>query len=140
MTITSTLRDTKAFYAVAGAGDLAAEKLREMPDQVVKARRSATRYQDEVLENLDKYREQVREVVERYRGELRENVGKLEVRDVPGVAVSYMTQVGARTVEFIDELAERGRKVVHREASEVAEITERPSSRGRSASAKKGRS
>jgi hypothetical protein len=34
MTITEKLRDNKAFYAAAGAGDLAVEKLREMPDRL----------------------------------------------------------------------------------------------------------
>jgi hypothetical protein len=133
MTLASTLRDNKAFYTVAGAGDLAAEKLREMPEQVVRARESVDRYQGEVRGNLDKYREQVLETVDRYRGELRENVGKLEVREVPGAAVSYVTHVGTRTVEFIDELAERGKKVVHREAAEVAEITDRSAPKSRTA-------
>jgi hypothetical protein len=34
MTITEKLRDSKAFYAAAGAGDFAVEKLREMPDRL----------------------------------------------------------------------------------------------------------
>jgi hypothetical protein len=34
MTITERLRDSKAFYAAAGAGDYAVEKLREMPDRI----------------------------------------------------------------------------------------------------------
>ena len=36
MTITDKLRDSKAFYAAAGAGDLAVEKLREVPDRITK--------------------------------------------------------------------------------------------------------
>ncbi len=36
MTITEKLRDSKAFYAAAGAGDFAVEKLREMPDRINK--------------------------------------------------------------------------------------------------------
>ena len=36
MPITDKLRDTKAFYAAAGAGDFAVEKLREMPDRINK--------------------------------------------------------------------------------------------------------
>jgi hypothetical protein len=36
MTITDRLRDSKAFYAAAGAGDLAVEKLREVPDRLNK--------------------------------------------------------------------------------------------------------
>jgi hypothetical protein len=34
MAITNKLRDSKAFYAAAGAGDLAVEKLREMPERL----------------------------------------------------------------------------------------------------------
>ncbi|GAA2426526.1 hypothetical protein GCM10010191_43820 [Actinomadura vinacea] len=137
MMLTSTFRDSKAFYAAAGAGDLTREKLREVPDQVTKARESANRYQGEVRENLDRYRDQVRHTVDRYRGELRENVGRLEVKDVPGAAVAYVTNVGTRTVDFIDGLAERGKKVVHREAEEIAEITERPAPKPRSAQQKR---
>ncbi|WP_030174990.1 hypothetical protein [Spirillospora albida] len=128
MTLASTLRENKAVYAVAGAGDFAVEKLREVPEQVGKARETATKYQGEVRETVDRYRVQVREAVDRYRGEVRENLDKVQDRvdtkDLPGAAVAYVTHVGTRTVEFIDELAERGRKVVHREAEEIAEITE----------------
>jgi hypothetical protein len=137
MTLASNLRDNKAVYTVAGAGDLAVAKLREMPEQVEKVRENAGKYQGEVRENLDKYREQVRETVDRYRGEVRENVGRVEVKDLPGAAVAYMTHFGTRTVEFIDELAERGKKVVHREAVEVAEITEKPAPKARAAQPKK---
>ncbi len=34
MTITERLRDSKAFYVAAGAGDLAVEKLREVPERL----------------------------------------------------------------------------------------------------------
>jgi hypothetical protein len=34
MTITERLRDSKAFYVAAGAGDLAVEKIREVPDRL----------------------------------------------------------------------------------------------------------
>jgi hypothetical protein len=34
MTISDKLRDSKAFYAAAGAGDFAVEKLREVPDRL----------------------------------------------------------------------------------------------------------
>jgi uncharacterized protein YjbJ (UPF0337 family) len=137
MTIASNIRENKAVYTVAGVGDLAYEKLREVPDQMTKARESAGKYQGEVRTNLDKYRDQfrgtvekysgeVRETVEKYRGEVRENVGRIEVKDLPGAAVSYATHFGTRAVELIDELAERGKKVVNKEAVEIAEITERP--------------
>lgn len=36
MTIANRLRDSKAFYAAAGAGDYAVEKLREVPERLTK--------------------------------------------------------------------------------------------------------
>jgi hypothetical protein len=117
MTLASTIRDNKAVYTVAGVGDLAREKIREV---------HLDRYREQVRETVDKYRGEVVHTVERYRGEVRENVAKIEVKDLPGAAVAYATHFGTRAVELIDELAERGKKVVHREAVEVAEITERP--------------
>ena len=85
MTIASKLRESKAFYAAAGAGDLAAEKLREVPDRV-------TRLQDD-FKGLQQ---------------------KVDTKDIPGAAVAYVTHVGTRAVELIDELAERGKQVVNR--------------------------
>lgn len=110
MTLASNLRENKAVYAVAGAGDFAVEKLREVPGQV-------DRYREQ-------FREQVRETVERYRGEVSRYQERVDAKDLPGAAVAYATHFGTRAVEFIDELAERGKKVVHREAVEVAELTE----------------
>ncbi|WP_433332778.1 hypothetical protein [Spirillospora sp. CA-294931] len=155
MTLASTLRENKAVYTLAGAGDLAVEKIREVPEQVTKARETATRYQDkasetareyqgDVRETVGKYREQVRGTVDKYRVEVRENVTKLqdrvEVKDLPGAAVAYVTHFGTRTFEFVDELAERGKRVVHREAVEVAELTEpepKPAPKARAAQQKK---
>ncbi|RSN51960.1 MULTISPECIES: hypothetical protein [Actinomadura] len=121
MTLAGNLRDNKAVYTVAGAGDFAVEKLREMPEQMTRAREVAEKYQGEVRETVYRYGGQFRETVERYRGEVR---GRVDGTDLPGAAVTYATTFGNRAAEFIDELAERGRKVVHREAAEVAEITE----------------
>ncbi|MFA1551316.1 hypothetical protein [Actinomadura chokoriensis] len=106
MTLASNLRESKAVYAVAGAGDFAVEKIREVPGQV------------------DRYREQVRGTVDRYRGEVSRYQQRVDAKDLPGAAVAYATHFGTRAVEFIDELAERGKKVVNRQAVEVAEITE----------------
>ncbi|GAA2616217.1 hypothetical protein SMC26_09515 [Actinomadura fulvescens] len=146
MTLASNLRENKAVYTFIGGGDFAAEKVRELPEQV-------TKYQGELRETVGKYRGQVREAVGKYQGDLRGTVDKyrdeareaatklqdrVEVKDLPGAAVAYVTHFGTRTVEFIDELAERGKKVVHREAEEVAEITEaKPAPRTRAAQQKK---
>ncbi|HEY3686390.1 MAG TPA: hypothetical protein VGL93_25375 [Streptosporangiaceae bacterium] len=83
-------RDSKAYYAVAGAGDLAREKLREVP------------------------------------GRLRDLQEKTDPKDIPGVALSYATQAGAKASELIDELAERGRGVVRPEAPAPGELEGTP--------------
>ncbi|TMQ94153.1 hypothetical protein ETD83_24355 [Actinomadura soli] len=128
MTLASNLRENKAVYAVAGAGDFAVQKLREMPEQMTRyqgrARETATKYQGEVRETVDRYRGQVRGTVERYRGEVSRYQERVDAKDLPGAAVAYATHVGTRAFGFIDELAERGKKVVHREATEAAEITD----------------
>lgn len=139
MTLASNLRENKAVYTVIGGGDFAAEKLRELPEQVTKARETATKYQGDLRGAVEKARGQVREAAARYQGEFRETAAKyrgeargaagrlqdrVEVKDLPGAAVAYVTHFGTRAVEFVDELAERGKKVVHREAEDVAEITE----------------
>ena len=90
MTIANKLRDSKAFYAAAGAGDLAAEKLREVPDRV-----------------------------NRLQGDLKGLQDKVDAKDIPGAAVAYVTHVGTRAVELLDELAERGKQVVNRVADET---------------------
>lgn len=115
MTLASNFRENKAVYAVAGAGDFAVEKLREVPGQV------------------DRYRGQVRETVDRYRGEVSRYQERVDAKDLPGAAVAYATQVGTRAAEIIDELAERGRKVVNREAAEVAGTDAKPVAKARTA-------
>jgi hypothetical protein len=102
MTLATKLRDNKAIYAAAGAGDLAAEKIRELPETVTKLRETADRYRVDVRETVTKYQD------------------KVDARDLPGAAVSYVTAVGGRVVEIIDELAERGQKIVNRVDRQVA--------------------
>ncbi|MEU8798919.1 hypothetical protein [Spirillospora sp. NPDC048819] len=144
MTLASNLRENKAVYAVAGAGDFAVEKIREVPEQVTRyqgrARETATKYQGEVREQVGRYRGQVRETVDRYRGEVTRYQERVDAKDLPGAAVAYATHFGTRAFEFIDELAERGKKVVHREADDAAEITEaeaKPAVRARTAQPRK---
>ncbi|TDD65094.1 hypothetical protein E1293_40700 [Actinomadura darangshiensis] len=131
MTLASNFRENKAVYAVAGAGDFAVEKIREVPEQV-------TRYQGEVRETVDRYRVQVRETAARYRGEVSRYQERVDAKDLPGAAVAYATHFGTRAFGFIDELAERGKKVVHREAADVAEITDaKPAPKPRTAQPRK---
>lgn len=151
MTLATTLRDNKAVYVAAGAGDLAAEKLRDLPDTVAKLRETATKVQGEVRENVSnarealgkargnaqKAREDVRGTVSKYQGEIRENVTKIRDRvdtsDLPGAAVSYVTHSATRMVEIIDELAERGKKVVSGGATVTPPIAESPKTTARQA-------
>lgn len=81
------LRDTKAFYAAAGAGDLAVEKLREVPDRL-----------------------------QRVQGRL-EGIRRVDPKDLSGLsnrAVAYAGTLGQRATETYEELANRGRTVVNR--------------------------
>jgi hypothetical protein len=102
MTLATKLRDSKAVHAAAGAGDLAVEKIRELPETVTKLRETADRYRGDVRETVVKYQE------------------KVDARDLPGVAVAYVTAAGGKVVEIIDELAERGEKIVNRVDHQVA--------------------
>ena len=107
MTLANKLRDNKAFYAAAGAGDYAAEKLREVPDRVTKLQEEFKGLQD-----------------------------KVDAKDIPGAAVAYVTHVGTRAVEIIDELAERGRQIVNRAAEETQGQIEEAGPTAKKASAK----
>lgn len=126
MTLATTLRDNKAVYVAAGASDLAAEKLRDLPDTVAKLRETATKVQGDVRDNVVKARKDVRGTVTKYQDELRGNVTKLrdrvDTKDLPGAVVSYTTHSATRLVEIIDELAERGKKVVARTEAVTEEI------------------
>ncbi|TDB79206.1 hypothetical protein E1264_35830 [Actinomadura sp. KC216] len=138
MTLASNLRENKAVYAVAGAGDFAVQKLREMPEQMTRYRETATKYQGEVRETVDRYRVQVLGTVDRYRGEVSRYQERVDAKDLPGAAVAYATHVGTLAFELFEELAERGKKVVHREAVEVAEITDtKPAPKPRAAAQKR---
>lgn len=130
MTLASNLRENKAVYAVAGAGDFAVEKIREMPEQMTRyqgrAREISEKYQGEVRETVGRYRGQVREAARRYRGEVSRYQDRVDAKDLPGAAVAYATEFGTRAVGFFDELAERGKRVVHRDALDVAGIADAP--------------
>lgn len=107
------LRESKAFYAVAGAGDLAAEKLREVPGQWRK--------------------------IEGLKGARRELSGRAQSYAVvlTGKAVEVYGDLGSRAVETYEGLAERGRHVVlhtGEAAREAAgEIESQAAATGRSA-------
>jgi hypothetical protein len=113
MTLATKLRENKAVYAAAGAGDLAAEKIRELPETVTKLRETADKYRVDVRETVVKYQDEFKGTVNKYQD-------RVDARDIPGAAVSYVTSVGGRVIEIFDELAERGQKIVNRVERQVA--------------------
>ncbi|WP_326819747.1 hypothetical protein OHA77_16560 [Streptosporangium sp. NBC_01639] len=112
------LAESKPFYAVAGVGDFAAEKLRELPEQ---------------LQRLQGRREEIREAAKDLPEKAREFAGKAEVyakdfsgkaegyaKDFPDKARGYADHFTGRAVELYEEFASRGRKVVSKSSGEAA--------------------
>ncbi|GAA4585468.1 hypothetical protein GCM10023194_28260 [Planotetraspora phitsanulokensis] len=102
MTLTSRLRNftkTKPFYAVAGAADYIAARLRKLPKQL-------QRRQDEV-------RETARDLPSKARKTVTENL--------PEPAREYTDTVTTMFNELYDELAVRGRKAVAKVSGEAAQ-------------------
>ncbi|MQA83765.1 MAG: hypothetical protein GEV03_03780 [Streptosporangiales bacterium] len=88
------LRESKAFYAAAGAGDLAVEKLREVPEQLRK------------IEGAKGARRELSGRAQTYAAQLTEK------------AVEVYGELGARAAEAYEGLAERGKHVVGDHADE----------------------
>ncbi len=101
------LAESKPFYAVAGAGDFAVEKLRELPEQI---------------QRLQGRREEIREAAKDLPERAREFAGKAEVyaKDFPGKARVYADQFSVKAAELYEEFASRGRKVVSKASGEAA--------------------
>ncbi|MEV6982514.1 hypothetical protein AB0M95_14805 [Sphaerisporangium sp. NPDC051017] len=105
------LAESKPFYAVAGAGDFAMEKLRELPGR---------------FQRLQSRRAEVGEVARDLPTMARRYAGNVQVkaeavaRDLPGKAREYADTLGAKAAELYDEFANRGRKVVSRVTGEAA--------------------
>jgi gas vesicle protein len=142
MTLATKLRGNKAVYAGAGAVDLAVEKLREVPVHVTRlqgtAKVNASRLQETAKENASKLQETAKENATRLQQNAKEFQGRVDTKDLPGAAVAYMTHLGTRVAEVIDELAERGKTVVNRVEADVPEISEpKPTPRAKAATAKK---
>ncbi|MBG0813748.1 hypothetical protein [Planomonospora sp. ID82291] len=112
------ITDSKPFYAVAGAGDFAVEKLRELPEQVqrLQSRREEIR---EVARDLPVKARQIAGKAEVY---AKEFGGKAEVyaKDLPVKARDYADQLTAIANELYEEFATRGRKVVSKVSGEAA--------------------
>ncbi|SEH00396.1 hypothetical protein SAMN05444920_116131 [Nonomuraea solani] len=98
------LTESKPFYAVAGVGDFAVEKLRELPDQLLRlqSRRS------ELTRDLPV--------------KAREYADKAEgiAREFPEKARVYADQITLKATEVYEDFATRGRKVVSKASGEAA--------------------
>ncbi|MFG2075507.1 hypothetical protein SAMN05421874_114100 [Nonomuraea maritima] len=98
------LTESKPFYAVAGAGDYAVEKLRELPDQLAKLQ--ARRY----------------DLAKELPVKAREYADKAEgiAREFPDRAREYADQLTVRANEVYEDFASRGRRVVSKAGGEAA--------------------
>ncbi|GAA3842948.1 hypothetical protein GCM10022226_77260 [Sphaerisporangium flaviroseum] len=105
------LAESKPFYAVAGAGDFAVEKLRELPEQ---------------FHRLQSRRAEVGTVARDLPTIARKYAGTVQVKaeavakDLPEKAKEYADTISARAAHLYDEFASRGRKVVSRVTGEAA--------------------
>ncbi|TMR89820.1 hypothetical protein [Nonomuraea basaltis] len=98
------LTDSKPFYAVAGVGDYAVEKLRELPEQLQKLQ--SRRY------------ELTRELPEKARVYADKAEGL--AREFPEKAREYAGQLTHKATEVYEDFATRGRKVVSQASGEAA--------------------
>ncbi|GGK94980.1 hypothetical protein Sme01_57770 [Sphaerisporangium melleum] len=105
------IAESKPFYAVAGAGDFAVEKLRELPEQ---------------FQRLQTRRAEVGAVARELPDMARKYAANVQVKaeavakDLPGKAKEYADTISARAAGLYDEFASRGRKVVSRVTGETA--------------------
>lgn len=98
------LTESKPFYAVAGVGDFAVEKLRELPEQLQKL----TARRGELTKDLPV--------------KAREYATKAEAvaKDFPEKARVYADQLGHKATEVYEDFATRGRKVVSQASGQAA--------------------
>ncbi|WP_219465540.1 hypothetical protein [Nonomuraea rhizosphaerae] len=98
------LTDSKPFYAVAGAGDYAVEKLRELPEQLFKLQSRRAELARELPERARTYADKAEGFA----------------REFPEKARGYADQITLRATEVYEEFANRGRKVVSQASGEAA--------------------
>jgi hypothetical protein len=121
--IRKTLSDPKPFYALAGAGDLAAEKLKDAPERLrdtptLLAEASATlttlanKIAAEAPERLAKVTSGVQDATGRGRPDAQALRGLAQ--SVAIQQVGRLLEAAGKAVETYDELAERGRVVISR--------------------------
>ncbi|MCT9934783.1 hypothetical protein N5079_31710 [Planotetraspora sp. A-T 1434] len=114
MTLATEVRkitESKPFYALTGAGDLAVEKLRELPEQ---------------LQRLQSRREELRETAKDLPVRARayavtvQDKAEAVAKDLPEKAKEYADTAAAKFNEVYEDLALRGRKIVSRVSGEAA--------------------
>ncbi|MFI6922061.1 hypothetical protein ACIBIZ_19120 [Nonomuraea spiralis] len=98
------LTDSKPFYAFAGAGDYAVEKLRELPGQLRQLQSRRTELARDLPEKTRAYADKAEDFV----------------RDFPEKAREYADQLGNKATEVYEDFASRGRKVVSKTSGEAA--------------------
>ncbi|MFC4013426.1 hypothetical protein ACFOY2_39800 [Nonomuraea purpurea] len=98
------LTESKPFYAVAGVGDYAVEKLRELPEQFHKLQSRRTELAKDLPERA------------------REYAGKAEgfAKELPEKAREYADQLTHRATEAYEGFATRGRRVVSKTSGDAA--------------------
>ncbi|MEU6718794.1 hypothetical protein ABZ897_45640 [Nonomuraea sp. NPDC046802] len=98
------LTESKPFYAVAGVGDYAVEKLRELPEQFHKFQSRRTELAKDLPERA------------------REYAGKAEgfAKELPEKAREYADQLTHRATEVYEDFATRGRRIVSKTSDEAA--------------------
>ena len=101
---------TAPLYVLAGAGDLAVEKLRELPTTVAKF---PVELQEQLQARVNVLRAQAKSLPKNYRTPATAFAFQVEtVKTQVGTLRSRATDLAGRTSELYDELATRGRGVV----------------------------
>jgi heparin binding hemagglutinin HbhA len=115
---TPTKSSARPLYAIAGAGDLAVAKLRELSDDVTN--RIATLDQEALQARLAKRQAELSERFEAFAADARTLPAKL--RELPAFAQAGLTTALGQAEETYEELAGRGQKLVtrirHQQATE----------------------
>ncbi|MCW2882225.1 MAG: hypothetical protein JWQ95_6325 [Sphaerisporangium sp.] len=128
------LAESKPFYAVAGAGDYAVEKLRELPEQIqrLQSRRS----------EMGSVARDLPTMARKYAGNVQVKAEAV-AKDLPGKAREYADTISSKAAVLYDQFANRGRKVVSKVTGEAAlELEEvsasaEPATTGRPAAARR---
>src|SRR5437868_198051 len=138
------LTESKPSFAVAGAGDYAVEKLRELPEQLQKLRSRRT----EIAEDARGYAGKAEVAAREFPGKAREYADKADqiAREFPERAREAAEQIAQKATEVYEEFATRGRQVITKtleeakpEPTETVEVTVvKPSRKPRASTTRTG--